>query len=1019
MLKFKRLYSQKILSQLLQKYPIGSRINGYTIQRVLPLPEFKLACVDLSHEQTGSKHLHIDSSIRQDDDNNVFSVSFRTQPPNNTGVPHILEHTTLCGSEKYPIHDPFFKMLNRSMANFMNAMTGPDYTFYPFATTNKKDYYNLMKVYLDATFNPLLTKDDFIQEGWRLENEDVNDIKSPLIFKGVVYNEMKGQVSNSDYYFYNKFQTSVYPSLNNSGGDPKYITDLTHDDLISFHDTNYHPSNCKTFSYGNFPLINTLQTLNNEFIKYGRRHNSLKRLFPIDLNKLNKTHVKVSGYYDPMFPKEKQFKSSLTWNCGTVRDVYNSLLLRILSSLLLDGQSSIFYKHLIESGLGTDFTINTGLESQTEANLFSIGLQGMTSEDVEKLPGLVNNVFKEFVTKPIDSKKIDAILHQIELNKKDHKSNFGMQLLYSIQPGWSIEIDPFKILNFDETLDRFKKDYKVHGNDLFYNLIRKYFLKDESSSVHDNKNSDGNYLQFTMIGDENLSQKLETEEKARLAKKIDSLSEADKKMIFERGLELKKKQERIEDVSVLPGLNVANDISLKSKQYPITMDQNTMVRITDSNGLSYLRGKFLINDIIPKELYKFLPLFADSLTQLGTKSQNYSEIEDEIKLFTGGIGTQVNGYNNVILNNKVDLSFEVSGWSLNSKTDKVIELWRKLITETDFVGKKEQLKILIKMLASSSLSSVSESGHLFAMRHANAYFSRLKSINETMSGVEQLSFVMQLSKIVESRDELEFEEKILKPLLKIQELILNLPRENLKFSIITDSIEQSESIKTHLNDFVKVWSMNPTINGEKNVLRTNEFPLLNSAQNNRTILKFPFQTFYSARSQSSNIKEYLNKDNSSLLLLSQILSFKFLHHEVRERFGAYGVGMTYDSFDGSIVYYSYRDPQPKNSLNIFKELSNNVKINEITQQDINDGKLKIFQNIDSPMNKQNEAMWNFNYMVTDEMRQERRNQLLNLTIDDVANVWEKYLPAKGQYQEVIVGDIPAESGDHVIDIVNA
>lgn len=1018
MLRFKRLYSQGHLSQLIQKYPIGTRINGYKIRRVLPLPEFKLACVDLSHEQTGSQHLHIDSSGRQDDDNNVFSVSFRTQPPNNTGVPHVLEHTTLCGSEKYPIHDPFFKMLNRSMANFMNAMTGPDYTFYPFATTNKKDYYNLMKVYLDATFNPLLTNEDFIQEGWRLENEDVNDIRSPLIFKGVVYNEMKGQVSNSDYYFYNKFQTTIYPSLNISGGDPKCITDLTHDDLVSFHDTYYHPSNCRTFSYGNFPLVDTLGTLNDEFVKYGRRHNSLKKLLPIDFSKVDKRHVKVYGYYDPMFPRERQFKSSLTWDCGSTRDVYNSLLLKILSSILLDGQSSIFYKHFIESGLGTDFTINTGLESQTEANLFTIGLQGMTLEDVDRLPELVNNVFKEFVTSPIDSKKIDAILHQIELNKKDHKSDFGMQLLYSVQPGWSIDIDPFKILNFDETLNKFKNDYNEHGNELFYDLIRKYFLKGDSLEVSCNKKDNGNYLQFSMIGDENLSRVLETEEKTRLARKISSLTEVDKKMIFERGLELKKKQERTEDVSVLPGLNVTTDISIRSKLYPITKDQNTMVRITDTNGLSYLKGKFLINDVIPKELYKFLPLFADSLTQLGTKNQNYSDIDDEIKLFTGGINTQVNGYNNVILNNKVDLNFEISGWSLNSKTNKVIELWRKLITETDFAGKREQLKILIKMLASSSLSSVSENGHLFAMRHANAYFSRLKSINETMCGIEQLSFVMELSKIVESGDQLQFDEQILKPLLNIQELIMSLPREKLKFSIITDTIEQSESIKKQLNCFKNLWLTKSNIDCERNILKTNEFPLLKATKNNRTILKFPFQTFYTARSQSSNIMDYLSKDNSSLLLLSQILSFKFLHHEVRERFGAYGVGMTYDSLDGNITYYSYRDPQPKNSLNIFNELSNNIKINEITQQDINDGKLKLFQNIDSPMNKQNEAMWNFNYMITDEMRQERRNQILNLTMNDVAHVWEKYLASKGQYQEVIVGDISTESDDHVIDIMN-
>lgn len=1007
MLRFRKLYSQGSLSRLIQKYPIGATVNGYKIQRVLPLPEFKLACVDLSHEQTGAQHLHIDSSARKDDDNNVFSVSFRTQPPNDKGVPHILEHTTLCGSEKYPVHDPFFKMLNRSMANFMNAMTGSDYTFYPFATTNEKDYNNLMKIYLDATFNPLLANDDFIQEGWRLENKDINDIKSPLIFKGVVYNEMKGQVSNSDYYFYNQFQKAVYPSLNNSGGDPKCITDLTHDELMEFHDSNYHPSNSKTFSYGNFPLINTLKTLNDEFIKYGKRNITLKKLFPTQLNSGEPKHIKVDGYFDPMFPKEKQYKSSLTWNCGSTRDIYDSLLLKILSSILLDGQSSIFYQQLIETGLGTDFSINTGIESQTEANLFSIGLQGMNSQDVDRLPSIMTNIFKEFIAKPIDSTRIDAILHQIELSKKDHKSNFGMQLLYSVQPGWAIDIDPFKILNFDELINKFKTDYKSQGNELFYNLIKKTFLKDDKL--------DG-YLQFTMTGKENLAELLEAEESTRLASKIEELNDADKEVIFERGLNLKKKQESQENVSVLPGLNVLEDIPTKTKMYPISQDENKLVRITDTNGITYLRGKLQINDVIPKDLYKFLPLFSDSLTQLGTASQKYSEIEEEIKLYTGGISTHVNGYHNVKANNDIDLNLEVSGWALNSRTDRVIDMWKKLITQTDFVKNKDQLKILINMISSSSISSVSESGHLFAMRHANAHYSKLKSMNETMSGIEQLSFIMKLSKIIETGDDGAFDEEVLKPLLKLQEIILNLPQERLKFFMITDSLEQSEHVSKYLNNFQSLWPKESVC--ETNQLKTNSYPLLESLKSNRTILKFPFQTNYAARSQSSGIRDYLDKDNASLALLSQILSFKFLHHEVRERFGAYGVGMTYDSFDGNITYYSYRDPQPTNSLRVFDELSETIKIKEITEQDINDGKLKIFQSIDAPMNKQNESIWNFNYNITDQMRQERRNQLLNVTMDDLHGVWNKYLPSKGNYQETIVGDIPVEKDENVIDIMN-
>ena len=192
-------------SAILSKYPIGLNLYGFVIDNVQPIPEFSLVAVHLKHERSGAAHLHLDSPT---DNNNVFLIAFKTNPPDATGVPHILEHTTLCGSYKYPVRDPFFKMTNRSLSNFMNAMTGHDFTFYPFATTNAKDFDNLMDVYLSSVFEPLLSYNDFIQEGWRLENEDINDPESKLELKGVVYNEMKGQNSNTSYYFYIKFLES-------------------------------------------------------------------------------------------------------------------------------------------------------------------------------------------------------------------------------------------------------------------------------------------------------------------------------------------------------------------------------------------------------------------------------------------------------------------------------------------------------------------------------------------------------------------------------------------------------------------------------------------------------------------------------------------------------------------------------------------------------------------------------------------------------------------------------------------
>lgn len=208
MLRFQRFASSYAQAQAVRKYPVGGIFHGYEVRRILPVPELRLTAVDLVHSQTGAEHLHID----RDDKNNVFSIAFKTNPPDSTGVPHILEHTTLCGSVKYPVRDPFFKMLNKSLANFMNAMTGPDYTFFPFSTTNPQDFANLRGVYLDSTLNPLLKQEDFDQEGWRLEHKNITDPESNIVFKGVVYNEMKGQISNANYYFWSKFQQSIYPS---------------------------------------------------------------------------------------------------------------------------------------------------------------------------------------------------------------------------------------------------------------------------------------------------------------------------------------------------------------------------------------------------------------------------------------------------------------------------------------------------------------------------------------------------------------------------------------------------------------------------------------------------------------------------------------------------------------------------------------------------------------------------------------------------------------------------------------
>lgn len=959
MLRFKRYATTYAQRQVLRKYPVGASIHGYDIERVMPVPELKLTAVHLIHGHTGAEHLHID----RDDRNNVFSIGFKTNPPDCTGVPHILEHTTLCGSYKYPVRDPFFKMLNRSLANFMNAMTGPDYTFFPFSTTNKTDFANLRSVYLSSTLNPLLKPEDFYQEGWRLEHMNVEDQNSDIVFKGVVYNEMKGQVSNANYYFWIKFQESIYPSLNNSGGDPQYITDLHYNELVDFHQTNYHPSNAKTFTYGDLPLEDTLKTLSKEFAGYGKRKSSKKALFPIEMNQ--DVEVNVNGQVDPMLPSDKQLKTSMTWLCGSPQDMYESFLLKVLGSILMDGHSSIVYQKLVESGIGLDFSVNAGVDSSTSVNFLTIGLQGVS--DLSKFRETVNEIFKEVLAKPFDRQKIEAIIQQLELSKKDHKSDFGLQLLYSVLPGWTNKVDPFDGLQFDETLQRFREDLERKGDALFKDLISKYII-------------DKPCFKYSMQGSEDFSTVLEEEEKTRLNKKLHQLNESDKDVIYKRGLLLQEKQNSVEDLSCLPSLKIS-DIPRTGSNYKVNgQNTSTMSRITDTNGITYIRAKRKLSEAIPLDLYPYLPLFADSLTSLGTSTQDYSEIEDAMKLHTGGISTHIDVSSDP-LTLEPHLYFRFDGWSLNSKTDHIFSIWKKLLVETDFRKHSEKLKVLIRSLASSNTSAVAESGHTFARDCAAAHYSKSKAISESLNGVQQLQLITKLANSMD--DEEAFQTNLVDKLIELKERIIG--SQDLQFFITTDSQPLADEVKSQISRFVQEMPQRTTKGG----LDVSKFPLLPLSETN-TLIDFPFQVHYAGKSLPG--VPYTHPDGAPLQVLANILTFKYLHREVREKGGAYGGGAGYSALDGLFNFFSYRDPHPLQSLQTFDKSGSYVLNNaRWGKGELDEAKMTIFQQVDAPISRKSEGVTHFYSGVTDEMRQKRREQLLDVSLSDVHRVTEKYL----------------------------
>jgi Zn-dependent M16 (insulinase) family peptidase len=307
-------------------------------------------------------------------------------------------------------------MLNRSLSNYMNAFTSGDHTTYPFATTNRVDFNNLMDVYLDATLNPLLDESDFKQEGWRIGPENPSDAQSPLLFKGVVYNEMKGQMSDSSYLYYIRFQDHIFPDLHNSGGDPQKITDLTLEQLRSFHKEHYNASNARIFTYGDAPVEEHLSRLNerlNEFHR-GNVDHDLREPLAFTENK----SITVEGPVDPLMDKDAQHKTSLSWIMNDTADIAETFGLRILSTYLIDGYGSPLYRGLIDEKLGSDFSPNTGFDTSSKKGIFSVGLQNVRAEDLTTVHETIRSVLNNVYQKGFDDKKIEGILHQLELALK-------------------------------------------------------------------------------------------------------------------------------------------------------------------------------------------------------------------------------------------------------------------------------------------------------------------------------------------------------------------------------------------------------------------------------------------------------------------------------------------------------------------------------------------------------------------------------------------------------------------------
>uniref|UniRef100_A0ABM5GN09 Pitrilysin metalloproteinase 1 n=1 Tax=Pogona vitticeps TaxID=103695 RepID=A0ABM5GN09_9SAUR len=972
------------------QYRVGDHIHGFTVNQVTPVPELFLTAVKLSHDKTGAKYLH----IAREDSNNLFSVQFRTTPMDSTGVPHILEHTVLCGSQKYPVRDPFFKMLNRSLSTFMNAFTASDYTLYPFSTQNSKDFQNLLSVYLDAAFFPCLRRLDFWQEGWRLEHKNPRDPQTPLVFKGVVFNEMKGAFTDNERLFSQHLQNKILPDHTYavvSGGDPLKIPDLTWEQLKQFHATHYHPSNARFFTYGNFPLEQHLKQIHEEALSKFQKIEPNTAVPPQPIWDKPREHRVTCGAAAFGTDPKKQTMVSVSYLLSDITDTFETFTLNLLSALLVGGPNSPFYKALIETGLGTDFSPDVGFNNSTRETYFSVGLQGISEEDVGTVKEIIARTVDEVIEDGFEEDYIEALLHKTEIGMKHQSTSFGLALTSNIAACWNHDGDPVDLLKIAQQVAQFRECLKEDPKFL-QKKVKQYFK--------DNPHR----LTLSMSPDVAFYNNQAAIEEVKLKEKVQALSEEEKKETYEKGLELLELQSQPADTSCLPALKVS-DIEPRIASTELEMavpaeDVPVQYCAQPTNGVVYFRAISSLNTL-PEELRPYVPLFCNVVTKMGCGALGYREQSLQIDLKTGGLSVSPHIAADDSHLDVYEQGVLFTSLCLDKNLPDMMNLWTEIFNNPHFED-EEHFKVLVKMTAQELSNNIPDSGHTYASIRASRTLTPAGELKEMFNGMEQVKLMKRIAEMSDLKP-------VLRKLPRIKKYLLN--NDNMRCSLnatpqqmptaakeiekFIKSIVRSKKERKPVRPHVIEKPLDPKSAGPEALTCTQiprkliTDPTFQPCQM-KTHFLLPFPVNYVGACVRT--VPYTAPDHASLRILARLMTAKFLHTEIREKGGAYGGGAQLDH-SGIFAFFSYRDPNSVNTLSTFEKAAEWAKMGNFTQQDIDEAKLAVFATVDAPIAPSDKGMTNFLYGISDEVKQRHREHLFAVSRENLIDAAAKYLAA--------------------------
>ncbi|WP_343594886.1 insulinase family protein [Acinetobacter sp.] len=917
---------------------------------------------EYKHKVTEAVHYHLAS----DNDENVFLVAFRTQPMDSKGEAHILEHTVLCGSEKYPVRDPFFLMIRRSLNTFMNAFTAADWTAYPFATQNKKDFQNLLSVYLDAVFAANLNPLDFAQEGIRVELDENNK----PVFKGVVFNEMKGAMSSPSDQLYHQLAHHLFPKTTyhyNSGGDPKDIPDLSYEALCAFYQSHYHPSNAIFMSFGNQSVYDLQEQIETQALHKFEKGTTL---YSTHEQRLTQPAAFTESYAVDGDDLKNKTYHVLSWLLPESSDIKLRLGMRLVEGVLLENSASPLRHYLETCGYADATGPFMGVDDSNFEMTFFCAVQGSEPEYAETFKTGVLNILTEVASKPIDQDVIESILHQIELHQREiggDGSPYGLSVILNGLGSVIHHSDPIAVWDIDHAIAVVKEELK---DPMWLSKLIQTYLLDNQHRV-----------QLTLAPDANKSAQDQATEQARLDALDATLTEEDRAEIQKNTDALKERQETPDDLEVLPKVGL-DDIPaelqiVKGQLREIIsngLDMPLHLYHAGTNGLYYQQVLIAIPDEIVHSPY--FNLLAVLMGEVGAGEHDYLSFQQIQTAVSGGLGMGASLRSDVSDKQKISAWLTLTTKSLADRFDAIALL--KMAFEQLRFDEKSRILELLQQRKTRWQSRLSGSGHSYAMQAASRNMSGLAQRDYLNTGLGALNWLGDLISRIE-QDEAEYA-AFIQELQNIHQILLRAPKQ---FLLVCEE-HHSETLTEQVQ---QVWDKVAVQKGSV------ELQDLSRASTNQD-LAWLIQTNVQFCASAYPAVEVTHPDAAPLMVLAAYLRNGFLHSAIREKGGAYGGGANYDGNACSFRFFSYRDPRLTETFADFEASLQWLITSEHQPHQLEEAILGLIAGMDKPGSPAGEAItacYALLHQRTPQFRNEMRSRILAVTVDDIQRVAQQYL----------------------------